>query len=204
MPEMTKKLDHFTATILAQATAETERTLEDLKAKRDAAHAAAEDRILLETYNYIHAEVARIKAENGRRISRHMLENKRALYLRRGEISREVFGLVREKIAAYVQTDAYYLQLADLYRDSLKKLAQAEDIKVYLRAQDLPLSARLQAAAPDTAVQFLEGDFYQGGLIAESLSLGLRLDASFDSAVAALDGHFAELFGISVSDLSDD
>lgn len=200
MPELTKKLDHFTATILAEATAETERILEALKAKRDVAHSAAEDRILLETYNYIHGEVARIKAENGRLISRHMLDDKKTLYLRRGEIAHEVFTLVEERISAYTKTAAYRTQLTALSRDALAKLAGAKDSKIYLRSADMALAGMLTAANSGVSVTFFEGNFYLGGLVAQSLSLGLRLDSSFDSALAALDGHFAELFGISMSD----
>lgn len=36
--------------------------------------------------------------------------------------------------------------------------------------------------------------------MAESEQLGLRVDSSFDSAAGELSGHFAELFGISLSD----
>ena len=40
-------------------------------------------------------------AENGRQISRRMLENKRAIAARREEMAREVFAAVREKILAW-------------------------------------------------------------------------------------------------------
>lgn len=200
MPEMMRKLDHFTATILAEATAETEHALSELKAKRAAAHAAAEERILQEAYVFIQTEVGRIKAEQGRLISRHMLENKRVLFLRRGEISKEVFSLVRERIAAYVRTPAYRERLAALYRESMDKIGEAADVQVFLRREDMDLVPAIQKAVPGQKAAFLEGDFYLGGLTAQSLTRGLRLDSSFDSAIAALDGHFAELFGISVAD----
>ena len=100
MSELNQKLDHFTATILAEATAETERTLADLKEKRSEAFSAAEDQILAETYHYIRTEVARVKSEAGRQVSRRMLDAKRELFLRRGQIADEVFELVRQKIVA--------------------------------------------------------------------------------------------------------
>lgn len=200
MPELNKKLDHFTATILAEATAETERALAELKEKHNSSYSAAEDRILGETYHYIRTEVARIKSDAGRRVSRRMLDNKRALYLRREEIAREVFGEVREKLTAYTAGNAYPKRLREICRRAVDTLKGAEDIRVYLRAADMAHVDDLSAALPGVKLQFLEGTFVLGGLVAESPSLGRRVDATFDSAMEELDGHFAELFGLSLSD----
>ena len=60
--------------------------------------------------------------------------------------------------------------------------------------------ASIAASAPQIRLTFREGDFRLGGLIAESPDLGLRVDSSFDSAAGELSGHFAELFGLSLSD----
>ena len=98
MPELSEKLDRFTALLLSQAAAENERTMQELKEKHDAALSSAEDQILLEAYTYIHGEVSRIRSEQGRKVSRHLLESKQALYRRREEIAGEVFSLVRERI----------------------------------------------------------------------------------------------------------
>lgn len=200
MPEMTKKLDRFTAAILAEATAETERTLDGLKKKRAAALDQAEDRILLEAFHYIKSEVAAIKAEAGRSVSRHMLDNKRALYLRREEISQEVFSLVRGRLEEYTAAPAYAGRLAGLYAQALDTLKGADDVRVYLRPADLPLAEELRRAVPGANAAFEAGEFTLGGLVAESASLGLRVDATFDDAMEELSGHFAELFGLSLSD----
>lgn len=200
MPEMTKKLDRFTAAILAEATAETERTLDDLKKKRAAALDQAEDRILLEAFHYIKNEVAAIRAETGRSVSRHMLDNNRALYLRREEISQEVFRLVRGRLEEYTAAPAYAGRLAGLYRQALDTLKGADDVRVYLRPADLPRAEELRRAVPGVNAAFEAGDFTLGGLVAESASLGLRVDATFDNAMEELSGHFAELFGLSLSD----
>ena len=80
----------------------------------------------------------------------------------------------------------------------------AEDVRVYLRPDDQRCADDLARTAPELHLTFLEGAFLLGGLVAESPSLGLRCDSSFDSALEALEGHFAELFGLSLSDVSDD
>ena len=199
MADMTKKLDRFTAAILAEATAENERVMADLRAKRKAAYDKAEDQSLLEAYHYIRGEVSRIKSEAGRQISRHMLDNKRTLYLRREAIAQEVCGMVRARIQDYTASPAYPERLEQLLAQALEALPGAQDVQVLLRRADMTWAARLQAGA-GRPVEFAAGSFVMGGLVAQSASLGRRVDASFDSAMADLSGHFAELFGLSLAD----
>ena len=194
MPDMKKKLDRFTAAILAQATQETERTLDDVRRRRDEAYSAAEDQVLREAYQYIHREVARIKSESGRGVSKHMLDNKRKLYLRREQMAQETFE-------AFTKTPAYLSRLRALLDEALATLSGSAEVQVFLRAEDLPLAQPLQASCGGARrLTFREGGFQLGGLVAESEQLGLRVDSSFDSAAGELSGHFAELFGISLSD----
>ena len=199
MPDMTEKLDRFTAKILAEASAETQRAMDQVRQQRASALRRAEDQVLREAYQYIHQEVARIKAEAGRSVSRRMLENQRALSLRREEMAQETFALVRAKISAFTRTPAYGDRLEGLLKEALEQLPGAEDVQVCLRPEDREWIPRLTRAA-GRKVDFQEGDFRMGGLVARSASLGLRVDGSFDSAAQELSGHFAELFGLSLAD----
>lgn len=198
MPDMTEKLDRFTAKILAEASEESKRAMDQAQQKRAAALRKAEDQVLREAYQYIHREVARIKAEAGRSVSRHMLENQRALSLRREEMAQETFARVRAKIAAFTRTPAYGDRLEELLKEALDQLPGAEDVQVYLRPEDKAWIPRLSKAA-GRKVDFRETDLRMGGLVARSPGLGLRVDASFDSAAQELSGHFAELFGLSLA-----
>ena len=198
MPDTTEKLDRFTAKLLAEASEESRRAMDQAQQKRAAALRKAEDQVLGEAYRFIHREVARIKGEEGRRVSRRMLENQRALSLRREEMAQETFARVRAKIAAFTRTPAYGDRLEELLRQALAQLPGAEDVEVCLRPEDKGWIPRLNKAAGGKAA-FQEGDFRMGGLVARSLSLGLRVDASFDCAAQELSGHFAELFGLSLA-----
>ena len=198
MPELSKKLERFTSILLAEATAENERTLKELKERHDAALEAAEDRVLLEAYEYIHGEVGRIRGEQGRKVSQRLMENKRALSRRREEIADQVFAQVRERIAAFTATPAYLQRLHTLLKEALAALPGAEDVVVTLREEDLPLAKALRAAA-GRPIAVEAGPIRLGGLIACSPSQGLRVDASFDCAMAGLDGHFARVVGLSLT-----
>lgn len=204
MPELSEKLDRFTALLLSQAAAENERTMQELKEKHDAALSSAEDRILLEAYTYIHGEVSRIRSEQGRKVSCHLLESKQALYRRREEIAGEVFSLVRERIGAFTATPAYADQLRVRLQEAAAQLERAEDLVLYLRSADLSLGGQLREALPGRSLDIRPGPFALGGLILESASLHLRLDASYDTAMEELSGHFASLVGLSLAAPADE
>lgn len=203
MPDINQKLDRFTAKILAEAAAESRRAMEEVQRRREQRIQEAEDEVLKEAYDYIHTEVSRIQAEAGRGVSRHMLDNKRTLSLRRKEMAQEVFALVRAKIAAFTRTDAYTRRMAALMTEAAGYLAGAKEVLVTLREEDMGLRQLLTDSVPLMHLTFQPGDFRMGGLVAESPDLGLRVDASFDSAAQELSGHFAELFGLSLSDESE-
>lgn len=202
MPDINQKLDRFTAKILAEAAAESRRAMEEVQRRREQRIQEAEDEVLKEAYDYIHTEVSRIQAEAGRGVSRHMLDNKRTLSLRRKEMAQEVFALVRAKIA-FTRTAAYTRRMAALMTEAAGYLAGAKEVLVTLREEDMGLRQLLTDAVPLMHLTFQPGDFRMGGLVAESPDLGLRVDASFDSAAEELSGHFAELFGLSLSDESE-
>ena len=203
MPDINQKLDRFTAKILAEAAAESRRAMEEVQRRREQRIQEAEDEVLKEAYDYIHTEVSRIQAEAGRGVSRHMLDNKRTLSLRRKEMAQEVFALVRAKIAAFTRTDAYTRRMAALMTEAAGYLDGAKEVLVTLREEDMGLRQALADTVPLMHLTFQTGDFRMGGLVAESPDLGLRVDASFDSAAQELSGHFAELFGLSLSDESE-
>ncbi|WP_297209728.1 V-type ATP synthase subunit E [uncultured Flavonifractor sp.] len=200
MAEMTDKLDRFTAKILAEASAESQRAMDQVQQQRDAALRKAESQMLREAYQHIHSEVARVKAEAGRSVSRRMLENQRALHLRREEMAQETFARVRARLTAFTRTPAYGARLEELLREALKQLPGADDMQVCLREEDQEWIPRLTQAAEGRKLSFQRGEFRLGGLVALSPGLGLRVDNSFDSAAEELAGHFAELFGLSLSD----
>ena len=200
MPDMSEKLGRFTAKIMAEASAEVQRSMDQLQQERHAALRKAEEQISLETGRYVSRETARIKAEAGQSVSQRMAEDQRALYLQREEMAQETFAQVREKIAAFTQTPAYGRRLEQLLAGALEKLPGAEDLEVFLRPGDERWQPQLTAAAGGRGLTFRAGQFSLGGLVVRSAGLGLQVDASFDTSAQELSGHFAELFGLSLSD----
>lgn len=202
MPDMNQKIDRFTASILEEAAAENERKEAQLQKKRKDMLTAAEDAILLDSYNFIHGEVGRIHTEAGKRVSQRALEQKRALATRRNEITREVLDTVKARLAQFTTTADYAGRLDSLLQNALKVLGNASQLRVFLRAEDMSHQAHLTAAAPGVSLIFSQGAFRLGGLVAAAPTLGLRVDSTFDGMLDTLEGEFAELFGQSLSEQS--
>lgn len=200
MPEQTQKLIHFTNSVVQEATAETERALRALEEKKAAALATAEDEAKLEAIQHVKTEAARIRAEAGREVSRHLMDCKREIYLRRSEIAREVFAQVTQRIQEFTASPDYPARLG------VPTDPGGGPVWPGLQCDRSPAPRDMQWARPAGPgreagqTPFVEGGFVLGGLIAACPEIGQRIDGSYDTALSELTGHFAELFGLSLSD----
>ena len=200
MPDINEKLDIFQQIILDDAARERDTLLREVAAARNAQLSAAETELRKETEARVQAEASAISGEVGRKISRQLLQDKRIIATRREEMSHEVFALVRERLLAFTQTDAYLPHLKKLYGEAFQALGNPYDGVILLREADMQYTKELSAVLPGRHVTFQPGSFTLGGLIVDCHSKLLRADLSYDTALGDLDGHFAELFGLSLAD----
>ena len=200
MPDLNEKLDRFTQIILDEAAQERNALLKQVSEERNTRIRAARAEIKRENDQKIQQRSAALTAETGRAISRKLLEDKRKVSARREEIAAEVFAAVREKIHAFTQTEDYLSHLKKLYAEAFSALGNPFDGIILLRPEDMDYARELAGVLPGRHVSFQEGDFTLGGLIVDCQSKLLRADQSYDTALGDLEGHFAELFGLSLSD----
>ncbi|MCL2083919.1 MAG: V-type ATP synthase subunit E [Oscillospiraceae bacterium] len=198
-----EKIERFTAAIESDALNESKMILDGVKLEIDAAVSAAEDEALNETFRHIKEQAARIRTQCGGRVSRHMMERKNAINARREEMGAQVMDDVRAKLAEYVKTGEYVARLKRSARDVLDALGNGNMI-IYLREADMPLADELKKAlgvneAYGFSVTFKPGDIELGGLAAVCPKTRLRADETLDTKLYELRGHFAELFGLHLS-----
>ncbi len=200
MQQQMEKLLHFTDavtrgaarqrdTLRAQMAETRAKTLEQVREEAQEAARSHYDR-----------EAARIRAEAGREVSQHLMEGKRKIYLRRKQIGQEVFDQVRARIAQYTASPEYPKHLEELLAAAMRQLPGAKRVSLRLRREDLPLLERLAQSIAPVEVDCQEGSFSLGGLALRCPELGLRVDCSFDNRLEELVSHFAESFGLSISD----
>ena len=200
MQQQMEKLLHFTDAVMKNAVRESDELRKQLEETRTQALERVRDEAKEAARAYYDKEAARIRAEAGREISKHLMESKREIYLRRKEIGQEVFDKVRERIAQYTASPEYPEHLKELLLSALKQLPGATRVSLRLRQEYLPLGPELAKAAAPVKVEYEEGSFSLGGLAIRCPELGLRVDCSFDNRLEELSSHFAESFGLSLSD----
>ena len=200
MAEVNSSFSRFSQIVLDDASRERTRILEDVETRRSKALREAEQAAAAAMRQTIHEETVRLEAESGRTISRHMLENNRRIATRREAISEEVFRAVHDRLLSWTRTPEYRQALGKLYCRAFEELGSPWDAVIYLRQEDLALDSDLARLLPGRHVEFREGSFTLGGLIMDCHSRMLRVDLSYDTALGDLDGHFAEMFGLRLSD----
>ena len=122
MQQQMEKLLHFTDAVMKNAVRESDELRKQLEETRTQALERVRDEAKEAARAYYDKEAARIRAEAGREISKHLMESKREIYLRRKEIGQEVFDKVRERIAQYTASPEYPEHLKELLLSALKQL----------------------------------------------------------------------------------
>ena len=200
MQQQMEKLLHFTDAVMKNAARESDELRRQLADTRTKTLEKAREEAQEAARTYYDREAARIRAQAGREVSMHLMEGKRKIYLRRKEIGQEVFEKVRQRIAQYTASPEYPKHLEALLAAAMKQLPGARRVSLRLRKGDLPLADRLAKTIAPVKVEYEEGSFSLGGLALRCPELGLRVDCSFDNQLEELASHFAESFGLSVSD----
>ena len=200
MQQQMEKLLHFTDAVMKNAARESDELRRQLADTRTKTLEKAREEAQEAARTYYDREAARIRAQAGREVSMHLMEGKRKIYLRRKEIGQEVFEKVHQRIAQYTASPEYPKHLEALLAAAMKQLPGARRVSLRLRKEDLPLADRLAKTIAPVKVEYEEGSFSLGGLALRCPELGLRVDCSFDNQLEELASHFAESFGLSVSD----
>jgi len=194
----TQKLKQFTGAIEKDAQCECEELLSDEQREKQSALLAAEDEILGEVFRFIKTESTREQTDMNRKISRHMMANKNKLNARREELGAIVMQKVLNRLEEYVKTEEYFSYLAETARDILNEFNHAETI-LYLKHDDMPLAPRLKKHLENERFTIEEGHFQIGGIMGTCPATHIQIDASFDAKYSELSGHFAEMFGLQLS-----
>ncbi|HJH62587.1 MAG TPA: V-type proton ATPase subunit E [Firmicutes bacterium] len=200
MQQQMEKLLHFTDAVTRSAARQRDALRAQMAETRAKTLGQVREEAQEAARSYYDREAARIRAEAGREVSQHLMEGKRKIYLRRKQISQEVFDQVRARIAQYTASPEYPEHLEELLAAAMRQLPGAKRVSLRLRREDLPLLERLAQSIAPVEVDCQEGSFSLGGLALRCPELGLRVDCSFDNRLEELVSHFAESFGLSISD----
>lgn len=198
MPKLKRKLEVFRDSVLKESSEEARRIIDGLRAKQEADLMALEHELYEETQKYIASRKAEISAREGRRVSAHRSGNRQALLRYREDCAYEIFSAVHEHIREFAASPEYPEHMAGLLRRAVDQLGYGFAGDVGLRPEDMGLRKKLLGSVSGVSLRFVEAQFELGGLRLVCPSRGLRVDLSFDSAIADLVGHYSEMSGMTV------
>lgn len=199
MPEQTKKLIHFTNAVVHEAQEQAKQAELELERKHSAALAEIKEKLHAEAAAHVRTESARLRAEAGREISRHLMDCKREIYLRRTQIANDVRDQVTQRLNDFTKTPEYPALLERQLTDAVGKFGLVSEVTVSLRPEDMHLAPALEQAIKPVTARFQEGGFTLGGIVVDCPEIGQCVDGAYDTALLELTSHFAEQFGLSLS-----
>ena len=157
MPEQTQKLIHFTDNVLKAASRESEELNRQLENQRNAVLDEAKKTAWENAKAYYNREAAKLRAEAGREVSKHLMEGKRQVYLRRSQVAQEVLAQVRQRVDEFVASPAYSEHLKTLLARAMERLDGVDEIYLRLRPEDLELGPMLAESVAPVKVKYEEG-----------------------------------------------
>lgn len=195
-----KKLANFTDAMLNMAIEQSHDIVVELSDKEKDLVAKAKKDIAAEVERYKNKKLTEIKARESHRITTRMTENKRTLLQFREDCAKLAFSEAREKIRQFTESEGYLPHLKGLLKKSVSVFGYGFAAVVYLRPEDMRFADELHASAAGVSLAFSEGGFTLGGLCLSCPAMGKQVDLTFDSAMADMVGHFADMSGLKVGE----
>lgn len=197
MTEESRKLEHFTSTILEDA--QNQRREIELAAQElfNARVNAAEQDIIQKMTRYQDVEIAKIKSDSGKEASRRLLDGKRSLFVKRGEIAIKIAADLRSRLNAWTATDKYQTWLAASLERCIKKLdCGNREVVVRCREVDLPCVIEIMdRLRPDNYATEI-APYKIGGVCVICPDENMLTDDTLDCAFEDTKDHIAEYIGL--------
>lgn len=191
------KLDKFSAAVLKDAEEHRSKILAEIEEYRKSQMDKAEEQILHEAYVMIQNEIASIRNDHTREISRAELEGRRDLLIYRENLTKKVFDEAAEDILKFAGSDKYEGFLTDLVKKAIENLPEG-DIVIEVRKDDLTLGDKLAAASGRSAKIAENVNIRLGGFIITDTSDGVVIDETLDTKLKEQNDWFSAESGLSL------
>lgn len=194
--EQSAKVDSFVEAIMKESEKKRELIEQETQQIIDKEIAKCESELRRESYNYIQKRTAAIREDVGRDIAEKQLAERRELFLRRAEITDDVFAKAALRLSAFVQTPEYGTFLAESAARLQEKLGKS--LIFYIRPADRKvmndITAKLSAECwfeEDTSIKI-------GGLKASDVCKKLFADDTLDVRLSSQRDWFMENSGLNI------
>lgn len=180
MATIEERFQMIQQSVMAEASAEAQKLLDQAKEYKDNAMKKAEDEVLQELYGKIQDEVAEIRTSSTQSVSKKETQERQNLLLRREEITKAVFDQVRRRLLDFTKTPAYTDLMVELSKE-LGARCPMEGTVVMLRRDDYHLASRLGDYFGKNCRILADESIRIGGLKVMNQSSGIFMDETLDS-----------------------
>ena len=180
MATIEERFQMIQQSVMAEASAEAQKLLDQAKEYKDNAMKKAEDEVLQELYGKIQDEVADIRTSSTQSVSKKETQERQNLLLRREEITKAVFDQVRRRLLDFTKTPAYTDLMVELSKE-LGTRCPMEGTVVMLRRDDYHLASRLGDYFGKNCRILADESIRIGGLKVMNQSSGIFMDETLDS-----------------------
>ena len=180
MATIEERFQMIQQSVMAEASAEAQKLLDQAKEYKDNAMKKAEDEVLQELYGKIQDEVAEIRTSSTQSVSKKETQERQNLLLRREEITKAVFDQVRRRLLDFTKTPAYTDLMVELSKE-LATRCPMEGTVVMLRRDDYHLASRLGDYFGKNCRILADESIRIGGLKVMNQSSGIFMDETLDS-----------------------
>ena len=191
-----EKLRRFSESVYQDAQKQSNALIKEAEKKASAETDAFETECLETEYKTIKKQMAQILKTANEKVSKAEIDAKKTLLLKREEIIKEVFTGVRDKIAAYKQTDDYKKYLLD-EAEKASKLDKGNGVTVYLSKSDARFAAAIEeTCGVKTAVS--DTDDLIGGICVLVNNTNKVIDMSFAMRLSEAREEFLKSSGLTL------
>lgn len=195
--ENTTKTDNFLAAIKKHAEKQRQSIQTEVKHIKEEKIKEAEKKGKLDSEKYISDKLEAKKNEETSKVAKLMQEGQKELFLKRVEMTENVFNKAEEKLIKYTQTDEYSHKLLD----SAKEIAQIfgdKNCTLNISEKDMCSADKISALFSGKAEVTADKSIKIGGIKGYCSELNIIADETLDSKLAAQREWFVENSGLSV------
>lgn len=198
MADTVSKTDNFLKAIEKYAEEQRSQIRNEAELFKEKELAKAEEDALREAYTLIQHKMTEIKTQISATLSKQEAESRKALFIRRSEITDEVFAKARKKLEDFAKTEKY----KPLLLNSTKLIAEVlnGEITLFVRAGDMKYESEIKKAFGKPCTVEATEQIKIGGIMGKSFSMGLIADESLDSKLAEEREWFCGHSGLDVTE----
>ncbi len=197
MAQPNERMDMISSAIRAQAEQQAREITDKANQLRDTQIAQRSEQVIGEMFTYTQQAVSDSKQKALNAISAAERQATQTLFVRREELSQQIFAQVRNRLLEYASGEEYRKQLAQEIA-SCHEGYDHTTTTLHLRTADMPLAGQLAALLPGCTI--LEDEqLALGGFVLENTAARILIDATLEYRLEQQKAWFREHCGLRVN-----